>query len=63
MDLKYIFCVLGLVLIIEGLPYFTAPHRIKGWLRQIMELPEGTLRIFGFVAMALGLFLVFLGRS
>ena len=63
MDLKYIFCVLGLVMIIEGLPYFIAPHRIKAWLLQIMEIPEGSLRVFGFAAMALGLFLVFLGRS
>ncbi|MEW6264389.1 MAG: DUF2065 domain-containing protein [Thermodesulfobacteriota bacterium] len=62
MDLKYVLCVLGLVLIIEGLPYAAFPQRIKSWLRQILEASESTLRVIGFLAMALGLFLVWLGR-
>jgi len=63
MDLKYLLCVLGLVLVIEGLPYFAFPRRFKNWLVQILETPESTLRLVGFVAMAAGLFLVYLGRS
>jgi len=63
MDWKYFLCVLGLVLIIEGLPYFAFPRRFKTWLIQILETPESTLRLVGFLAMAAGLFLVFLGRS
>jgi len=63
MDLKYLLCVLGLVLVIEGLPYFAFPRRFKTWLVQIFETPESTLRLVGFMAMAAGLFLVYLGRS
>ena len=63
MSVKFFLCVLGLVLIIEGLPYFAFAHRMKGWLRQILEVPESTLRVFGFGAMALGLLLVWLGRG
>ncbi|MBW2062935.1 MAG: DUF2065 domain-containing protein [Deltaproteobacteria bacterium] len=63
MDLKYLLCVLGLVLVIEGLPYFAFPHKIKSWFRQLLEAPEAALRIFGFMAMALGLLLVYFGRS
>ncbi|MFH1137880.1 MAG: DUF2065 domain-containing protein [Pseudomonadota bacterium] len=62
MDLKYLACVLGLVFILEGLPYFAFPHRIKDWLRQVMAIPEPTLRVLGFLAMAAGLILVYLGR-
>jgi len=62
MDLKLFVCVIGLVLMIEGLPYFAFPHRIKDWLRQLLTLPESTLRIVGFVSMSLGLLLIFWAR-
>ncbi len=62
MDVKYSLSVLGLVFIIEGLPYFAFPHRIKTWLKQIIQVPEANLRVLGFVAMAFGLVLVYLGR-
>ncbi|MBW1710922.1 MAG: DUF2065 domain-containing protein [Deltaproteobacteria bacterium] len=61
--MKYLLCVLGLVLIIEGFPYFAFPHKIKSWLNQLMQAPETTLRVFGFIFMALGLLLVFIGRT
>ncbi|MBF0528948.1 MAG: DUF2065 domain-containing protein [Deltaproteobacteria bacterium] len=60
--MKYILCVIGLVLVIEGLPYAAFPNKIKTWLRQVLETPEPALRTLGFVAMVLGLFLVYLGR-
>ncbi len=60
MDVKYLLCVLGLVFVIEGLPYFAFPHRIKTWFRQIIQVPEANLRVLGFGAMAFGLILVYL---
>lgn len=63
MDIKYFICVLGMVLVIEGLPYAAAPYKIKTWLRQIMHIPESTLRGLGFLAMVIGLLLVAWGRS
>lgn len=62
MDYKFFLCVFGLVLVIEGFPYAAFPKKIKSWLIQVMEAPESTLRILGIVAMATGVFLVFLGR-
>jgi hypothetical protein len=53
---------LGLVLIIEGLPYFAFPNQLKRWLRQLLASPDSMLRGFGFAAMVLGLLLVYLGR-
>lgn len=54
--------VLGLVLVIEGLPYFAFPRKVKEWALILQEIPDGTLRIMGFVAMMAGLILAYLGR-
>jgi hypothetical protein len=61
-DTDYLLTVLGLVLIIEGLPYFAFPNQLKRWLRQLLASPDSMLRGFGFAAMVLGLLLVYLGR-
>ncbi len=62
MDIEYFLCVIGMVMVIEGLPYFAFPEKIKGWLRQILEVPEPALRKIGFFAILIGLTLVYLGR-
>ena len=61
--MKFLFCVIGMVLIIEGLPYFAFPEKIKSYLMKVYDTPEGTLRILGLVSVIVGLFLVYLGRS
>jgi uncharacterized protein YjeT (DUF2065 family) len=61
--MKYFFCVLGMVFVIEGLPYLTFPDKIKTYLRKLMEIPDTTLRILGAVAVTLGLLLVYLGTT
>lgn len=60
--MTYFLSVLGLVLVIEGLPYFAFPAKIKEWAISLQELPERTLRIMGFVSIIAGLLLVYLGR-
>lgn len=61
--MKFFLCVIGMVLIIEGLPYFAFPEKIKGYLMKVYELPGRTLRILGLASVIIGLFLVYLGRS
>jgi uncharacterized protein YjeT (DUF2065 family) len=61
--MKYFFCVLGMVFVIEGLPYFTFPDKIKTYLRRLTEVPDTTLRILGAVAVTLGLLLVYFGTT
>ena len=61
--MKYFFCVLGMVFVIEGLPYFTFPDKIKTYLRRLTEIPDTTLRILGAVAVTLGLLLVYFGTT
>jgi len=54
--------VIGLILVLEGLPYFTFPIRFKKWIGKVLEMSEGQLRIYGFVSMMIGLLLIFLAR-
>jgi uncharacterized protein YjeT (DUF2065 family) len=63
MDMKYFLCVLGMVLVVEGLPYFAFPERMKRWLTRMTEIPDPQLRGMGVAVMVLGVWLVFLGRT
>jgi uncharacterized protein YjeT (DUF2065 family) len=61
--MKFFLCVIGMVMILEGVPYFAFPEKMKSWIVKVLELPDPTLRKFGLVLMALGLFLVYVGRT
>jgi uncharacterized protein len=60
--MKYFLCVLGMVMIVEGLPYFAVPEKMKVWVMKVAAAPDGSLRRIGLVLMGIGLLLVFLGR-
>jgi uncharacterized protein YjeT (DUF2065 family) len=61
--MKFFICVIGMVMIIEGLPYFAIPEKMKVWMQQIQAMPNNTLRRMGFVLMAVGLALTYMGKS
>jgi uncharacterized protein YjeT (DUF2065 family) len=61
--MKYFLCVLGMVFVIEGLPYFAFPDKIKAYLLKLTEVPDSKLRLLGLAAMLGGLALVWFGRS
>jgi len=61
--MRFFLCVLGLVFIIEGLPYFAFPEKIKLIMLKVQAVPESTLRILGLLAMITGLVLIYFGRS
>jgi uncharacterized protein YjeT (DUF2065 family) len=61
--MKYFLSVIGMVFIVEGLPYFAFPEAIRTYLRKLAEIPDSTLRIMGFAAVASGLLLVYFGTS
>lgn len=60
--MDYFLCVMGMVFIIEGLPYMVFPEKLKIYLVKISTLPETTLRVVGIGAIALGLILLYFGR-
>ncbi len=61
--MRYFLCVLGMVMIVEGLPYFAWPDKMKPWLQKLMETPDASLRKLGLGLMLFGLVLVFVGRT
>jgi uncharacterized protein len=61
--MEFFMTVLGIVLIVEGVPWFLSPRGMKSVLRQLFTVPEHHLRLLGFFLMILGLLAVFLGRS
>ena len=60
--MNFFLCVLGMVMIVEGFPYFAFPDKMKVWVQKVMEMPDASLRRFGFVLMVLGLWLVYMGK-
>ncbi len=60
--MKFFMCVIGMVLIIEGLPYFAFPEKMKSWFLKLVEVPGNNLRKLGLVIMLIGLGLVYIGR-
>jgi len=61
--MDYFLCVLGMVFVVEGLPYLAFPDKLKIYLRKLIDMPDTTLRIMGFIAVCIGLLLVYFGRS
>jgi uncharacterized protein len=50
------------VLIIEGLPYFVVPEKMKELLAKIPQVPAASLRVFGITAIVAGMLLVFIAK-
>lgn len=61
--MEFFLCVLGMVLIVEGLPYFAAPDKMKYWVQKVVATPDSSLRRLGLVLMMVGLSLIYFGRS
>ncbi|MFZ3048917.1 MAG: DUF2065 domain-containing protein [Desulfatirhabdiaceae bacterium] len=61
--MDYFLCVMGMVMIVEGLPYFAFPEKMKVWLERLQEMPNGVMRKVGFFMMLAGLSLVYLGKG
>ena len=60
--MKYFLCVIGMVMIVEGLPWFGFPNRARQILLTLAAQPENRLRSMGLFMMLGGLALVYLGN-
>lgn len=56
---SFILSILGVLLVIEGIPYFGFPGKVKEWALAIQEVPDRSLRILGLVIMAAGLIILY----
>ncbi len=61
--MEFFLWVLGMVMVIEGLPYFAFPEQMKSWIARIGEMPAGGLRRCGLSMLLLGHILDSLGRT
>jgi uncharacterized protein YjeT (DUF2065 family) len=61
-DMKFVLTLIGLLLVLEGLPYAASPESMQKWLRQLAELPPIQLRTIGLVSMILGFAFLFFVR-
>ena len=59
--MKFFLCVMGMVMIVEGLPYLAFPKKMKLWVQKLLEMPEPSIQKIGAVLMITGLFLVYFG--
>ncbi len=62
MSVSLILILLGVLLVIEGIPYFAFPKKVKEWALVLQEIPDKQLRIIGIAAMVFGLMVLFLVR-
>jgi hypothetical protein len=53
---------MGMVFIVEGLPYLVFPEKLKPYLIKLSTLPDTTLRGIGISAIIIGLILLYFGR-
>ena len=60
--MKLFLCLIGLVLVVEGLPYFAFPDKMKKWMNMIQEVPDSQLRILGFISMCIGVIIAYIFR-
>ena len=61
--MAYFLSVLGLALVIEGIPYFAFPDRMKSLMERIQTMPSRSLRMFGIIAMGTGLFFIYIAQT
>lgn len=61
--MKLLITLIGLVLVLEGLPYAASPESMQRWLQQILEMQPNQLRRVGLIAMVFGFFLCYLGQK
>jgi uncharacterized protein YjeT (DUF2065 family) len=60
--MKLLISLIGLVLILESLPYIAFPDSMRQWLKELSEMESSLLRIFGYIALAAGLLLCYLAQ-
>ncbi len=58
--MKLLVLLIGMVMILEGIPYVGAPQTMKEWLAKLSETDPNTLRILGLVSMAIGLLICYI---
>ncbi|OPL14470.1 MAG: hypothetical protein AVO38_02575 [delta proteobacterium ML8_D] len=57
--MKFFVTVLGLLMVLEGLPYFAFPEKMQAFMRQIEKMNPDHLRLAGLVSTLIGLLICY----
>jgi uncharacterized protein len=60
--MEFFLCVIGMVLVVEGLPYFGFPEKMKELMSFVQQQDVSTLRAMGAILLMGGLLLLLLAR-
>jgi uncharacterized protein len=60
--MEFFLCVVGMVMVLEGVPYFGFPDKMREFMRFVLEQDDSTLRIMGGALMVAGLLILFVAR-
>lgn len=63
MGWDFLLVVLGVVMVLEGIPWFLSPSGYKRIFLQLLPLKDAVLRLLGLSCMLGGLLLVYLARN
>lgn len=58
--MKFLITLIGLVFILEGLPYLTFPEAMQRWLQQLVAMHPSQLRVVGLFAVGIGLLICYI---
>ncbi|MEW6533929.1 MAG: DUF2065 domain-containing protein [Thermodesulfobacteriota bacterium] len=61
--MELLLCLIGLLFVIEGIPYFGFPDKMKLLMAYMQEQDDSTLRVMGAVSMAIGLAILIIART
>jgi len=61
--MKLFILLIGLILILEGLPYVASPEGMQEWLKKISSMSPAQLRSMGLIAMAIGLGICYIAQK
>ncbi|MDL1959992.1 MAG: DUF2065 domain-containing protein [Deltaproteobacteria bacterium] len=60
--MKLFVTVIGLLMVVEGLPYFAFPEKMQALIRQIEEMNPDHLRLVGLVSTLIGLVICYIAQ-
>ncbi|WP_457577153.1 DUF2065 domain-containing protein [Desulfomarina sp.] len=58
--MKLLTLLIGLILILEGLPYVAAPVAMRDWLKKLSEMDSSHMRVIGLISMITGLIICYI---
>jgi uncharacterized protein YjeT (DUF2065 family) len=60
--MRLFLCLIGLLLVVEGVPYFAFPDKMKRWMIVVQQMPDSRLRAIGFASMCAGVIIAYICR-